>query len=164
MQLIFGVLILTRDTTTGRKFEESVRVNGEGINLSQNNLFDYIEHIGINWKTISPFLTKKIKPDEAYFNKDTKVFDVYEKKFQQTQGSADEKPWECPRFVYLYNEIGKAIGAEKVNYTYLLSNWFKKPEYEGMLLWIEKTGGNYIFAEETECEPVQSFGFNFGGL
>ena len=128
----------TRNTTTGLQFEEQVQVKSEGINLTKYNLYKYLDQNKINWKDI---ISKKLLPDEAYFNPETKEFKIYEKKFQQTAGSADEKPQTCAFKIYQFRKIGKAIGAEKVTYTYLLSSWFAKPEYKDMLDYIKYVEG-----------------------
>lgn len=128
----------SRNTTTGLKFEETVKTTTDGINLTKHNLYKYLDKLGIDWKTL---ISKKLLPDEAYFNPITKEFIVYEKKFQQTAGSADEKPQTCGFKIHQFRKIGKAIGAEKVSYTYLLSQWFAKPEYKDMLEYIKSTDG-----------------------
>lgn len=128
----------TRNTTTGLQFEEQVQVKSEGINLTKYNLYKYLDQNKINWKDI---ISKKLLPDEAYFNPETKEFKIYEKKFQQTAGSADEKPQTCAFKIYQFRKIGKALGAEKVTYTYFLSSWFAKPEYKDMLDYIKSVEG-----------------------
>lgn len=128
----------TRNTTTGLKFEEQVQTKNEGINLTKYNLYKYLEQNNINWKDI---ISKKLLPDEAYFNPETKEFTIIEKKFQQTAGSADEKPQTCAFKIHQFKKIGKAIGADKVTYTYLLSSWFAKPEYRDMLDYIKSVEG-----------------------
>ena len=128
----------TRNTTTGLRFEEQVQTHNEGINLTKYNLYKYLEQNHINWKDL---ISKKLLPDEAYFNPETKEFKIIEKKFQQTAGSADEKPQTCAFKIHQFRKIGKAIGAEKVTYTYLLSSWFAKPEYKDMLEYIKTVEG-----------------------
>ena len=128
----------SRNTTTGFKFEETVKTTTDGINLTKHNLYKYLDKLGIDWTTL---ISKKLLPDEAYFNPITKEFIIYEKKFQQTAGSADEKPQTCGFKIHQFRKIGEAIGAEKVSYTYLLSQWFAKPEYKDMLDYIKSTDG-----------------------
>ena len=128
----------SRNTTTGLKFEEQVKINTTGINLTKHNLYRYMDKQGIKWKDI---ISKKLLPDEAYFDTDSKELKIYEKKYQQTAGSADEKPQTCAFKIYQFKKIAKAIGAEKVTYTYLLSEWFAKPEYKDMLEYIKSVEG-----------------------
>lgn len=128
----------SRNTITGLNFENTVHAPINGINLSKHELYKYLKKCNINWKNL---MSKKLLPDEAYFNPITKEFSIYEKKFQQTKGSVDEKPQTCAFKIYQFRKIGKAIGAEKVTYTYLLSNWFAKPEYKDMLEYIKTVDG-----------------------
>ena len=98
----------------------------------------------IDWKQL---LSRKLLPDEAYFNPVEQIFEIFEKKFQQVEGSADEKPQTCAFKIYEFNKIGKAIGAKKITYTYILSDWFKQPKYKDMLDYIKSVDGcDYYFA------------------
>lgn len=136
----------TRDTSTGLNFEKKVILNKEGINLSKNNLYKFLKNKGIEWNKI---ISRKLLPDEAYYNEETKHFDIYEKKFQKTEGSADEKPQTCGFKICEFSKIGHAIGAENITYTYILSNWFKQEKYKDMLAYISSVEGcGYLFEDE----------------
>ena len=128
----------SRDTTTGLKFEDKVHIVSSGINLTKHNLYKYMTKLGIKWNDI---ISKKLLPDEAYFDENTKELRIYEKKFQQVAGSADEKPQTCAFKIHQFKKIGNAIGAKSVTYTYLLSSWFAKPEYKDMLEYIKSVDG-----------------------
>ena len=128
----------SRDTSTGLKFEDKVHVISSGINLTKHNLYKYMNKLGIKWNDI---ISKKLLPDEAYFDENTKELRIYEKKFQQVAGSADEKPQTCAFKIHQFKKIGNAIGAKSVTYTYLLSAWFAKPEYKDMLEYIKSVDG-----------------------
>ena len=133
------------NTLTGAIFENQVQVNKEGINLTKYNLYKYLKQNKIDYTTI---ISKKLLPDEAYFNPITKEFSIYEKKFQSVAGSVDEKPQTCGFKIHQFRKIGAAIGASKVTYTYIFNEWFKKPEYKDMLDYIKSVDGcDYIFAE-----------------
>ena len=82
----------SRNTLTGLAFEEKVSIKSKGIDLTKHKLYKYLASIGINYEDI---LSRKLLPDEAYYDKDNKVLYIYEKKFQQCEGSADEKPQTC---------------------------------------------------------------------
>lgn len=136
----------SRNTTTGLMFEEQVSIKKDGVNLTKNRLYDYLKDNGIDYKKI---LSKKLLPDEAYFNPQTKELAVYEKKYQQTAGSADEKPQTCGFKIVQFRKIGKAIGAIKISYTYIFNDWFKQPQYKDMLEYIKSVDGcNYMFEED----------------
>lgn len=136
----------SRDTTTGLRFEEKIHIKSSGIDLTKHNLYKYLKNNGIDWGGI---LSKKLLPDEAYFDTVSKTLYVYEKKFQQTPGSADEKPQTCAFKIWQFQKIGRAIGAETVKYTYIFNDWFKKPEYRDMLDYIRSVPNcDYMFVEE----------------
>lgn len=133
----------SRNTTTGLKFEKKIKIKGQGIDLSQTKLYKYLKEKEIDWTKI---ISRQIRPDEAYFDPETKILSVYEKKFQKTEGSADEKPQTCAFKIFEFRKIGKAIGAEEVTYTYIFNDWFKNPKYKDMLDYIKTVDGcDYIF-------------------
>lgn len=134
----------SRDTTTGLRFEEEVTVHKDGINLTKNALYSYLKKQGIKWEEL---LSRKLLPDEAYF--DGHTLWIYEKKYQQTEGSADEKPQTCAFKIWEYRKIGAAMGAKDVRYTYIFSEWFRKDKYRDMLEYIKSVDGcNYLFASD----------------
>ena len=136
----------SRNTTTGLIFEEQVKGRAIGIEVSKHDLYRLLEKRGINWKS---FLSRKLLPDECYWDEDTKTLSVFEKKYQQSEGSADEKPQTCAFKIWEFSKIGKALGAEKVSYTYILSSWFAHPKYKDMLEYIKTVPGcDYILKEE----------------
>ena len=128
----------SRDTTTGLQFEEQVQIKSSGINLTKHNLYSYLKKIGVNWED---YISRRLLPDEAYFDPETKVFSIYEKKYQHVDGSADEKLQTCAFKIRQYEKLGKAMGAEKVTYTYVLSSWFKMPKYKDVLEYINTVPG-----------------------
>ena len=100
----------SRDTTTGARFEERAHAIANGIDLTKNKLY----------------------------NPDTKQLFVYEKKYQQTPGSADEKIQTCGFKIRQYKKLGKAMGANEIKYIYLLSSWFSQPCYKDALDYIKE--------------------------
>ena len=135
---------MSRDTTTGLRFEEQVSVKHNGIDLTKYKLYAYLQSCGINYKKI---ISKKLLPDEAYLD-NGKLY-IYEKKFQKTKGSADEKPQTCGFKILQFNKLAKALGVSKATYTYLLSEWFKQPIYKDMLDYIKSVEGcDYYFCED----------------
>ena len=138
----------SRNTMTGFYFEDIATVKHNGINVSKHALYRFLDSRGIKWEDI---LSRKLLPDEAYWNEETKTLSVFEKKYQQIEGSADEKPQTCGFKIQQFKKIGKAIGAETVTYTYIFNDWFKQPRYKDMLEYIESVDGcGYIFFEGDE--------------
>lgn len=139
----------SRNTTTGLTFEEliSMEKSNGGINVTKHNLYTYLEKQKVDWKTI---ISKKLLPDEAYIDPIAKTFHIYEKKYQETAGSCDEKPQTCAFKIWEYRRLAAALNipAENVTYTYILSKWFNDPRYRDMLEYIRSVDGcDYILTE-----------------
>lgn len=136
----------SRDTTTGLLFEERVKIQEKGINVTKYKLYQYLKTKGIDYTTL---ISKKLLPDEAFVDLENSRLVIYEKKFQQTAGSADEKPQTCAFKMWEYKKIAAALGLKDVTYTYIFNEWFKKPEYKDMLEYIKSVDGcDYFFWEE----------------
>lgn len=136
----------SRNTTTGLLFEERVKIQEQGINVTKHELYRYLKSKGIDYTTL---ISKKLLPDEAFVDVQNSRLIIYEKKFQQTPGSADEKPQTCAFKIWEYKKIATALGLKEVTYTYIFNNWFKKPEYKDMLEYIKTVEGcDYFFWEE----------------
>lgn len=134
----------TRNTSTGLVWEEICQAQKEGLDLSKHNLYKFLSQNGIDWKQL---ISKKLLPDEAYLV--DKELKIYEKKYQQVAGSVDEKLQTCAFELLQYKKIGKALGRNRVTYTYLLNDWFMKPEYKDVLDYIRSVDGcDYKIVEE----------------
>ena len=133
----------SRDTTTGLLFEEKVRMEQIGEDISKHALYRFLKDKGVDW---TDYLSKKLLPDEAYFDEENNRVVIYEKKYQQTAGSADEKPQTCAFKIYQFRRLFAALGITDVQYIYIFNDWFKKPEYKDMLDYIKSIDGcDYIF-------------------
>lgn len=136
----------SRDTTTGLVFEGQVKAQANGIEVSKHELYRFLNRKGIEWQS---FLSRKLLPDECYWDEETKTLSVFEKKYQQTSGSADEKLQTCAFKIWEFSKIGEALGARKVTYTYILSSWFAHPRYKDVLDYIRTVPGcDYILKED----------------
>lgn len=142
----------SRNTTTGLAFENYVHMKSHGIDVTKHKLYKYLKSQNIDWETI---LSRKLLPDEAYWDEENKILTIYEKKYQESEGSADEKPQTCGFKIWEFNKLGAALGATKVTYTYIFNDWFKAEKYRDMLEYIRTVPGcDYIFEEDAEhaCE------------
>lgn len=137
----------SRDTTTGLLFEDKVRVESIGQNISKKKLCKFLRDSGL--KDVTEYLSWNFEPDEAYYLPDTNEVIIYEKKFQQTSGSADEKLPACVWKVQEYRNAFSAVGINKVSYVYILCDWFKQKRYEKILKYIRNAEDcDYRFVEE----------------
>lgn len=72
----------SRDTSTGLIFEEKIKANKKGINLTKHNLYRYLKEKNIDYKDI---ISKKLLPDEAYYNEEENILYIYEKNINKLQ-------------------------------------------------------------------------------
>ena len=136
----------SRDTSTGLLFEQQVnRCHQDGINISKTKLKSFLAERGI--KNPTQYLSWMFQPDEAYYIPNTNEVIIYEKKFQQTSGSADEKLGACAWKIQEYRECFAAAGIPTVSYIYIFCDWFKQARYEKLLKYIRSVDGcDYMFA------------------
>jgi hypothetical protein len=133
----------SRNTTTGLLFEEKVHMENTGKNISKHALYRFLADKGVDW---TQYISKKLLPDEAYYDDVNNRVIIYEKKYQQTEGSADEKPQTCAFKIYEFRKLFSAIGITDVSYIYVFNDWFTKPQYKDMLEYIKSVDGcDYIF-------------------
>ncbi len=94
------------------------------------NLF--LEKKNVDWKIIN---SKKYLPDSAFYNTSNKTVYIIEKKYQEGSGSVDEKLQTCDFKKKIYMKLVNPIGL-KIEYYYLLNDWFNKPVYEDVFKYI----------------------------
>ena len=104
-------------------------------------LYVYLKAHGIDWAQI---ISKQLLPDDAiYVIMENTVF-IIEVKYQEVAGSVDEKLQTCDfkrkQYLKLFAPLNR-----RVEYIYILSEWFKKPEYKDVLDYIIIMGCRYYF-------------------
>lgn len=110
----------------------------------KHSLYKFLrEEFGIN---PSVRISKKLLPDEAMYFYETKTLLIIEKKFQEVVGSADEKPRACDFMKWIYSRLVADAGV-KVEMVYLFNDWFKKPEYADLLLYMRDHNVRCYFNE-----------------
>ncbi|MBI2577413.1 MAG: hypothetical protein HYV77_01060 [Candidatus Wildermuthbacteria bacterium] len=129
--------------------------NGEKIALSfkKHGLYTYLEENGIDYKKL---ISRKLLPDDAIFVITNNTFYILEMKFQEVEGSTDEKLQTCDFKIKQYRKLLSQLNVE-VEYIYILSNWFKKPIYKDVLDYVITVPGcSYYF----EYLPLQKIGLH----
>lgn len=115
-----------------------------GISAPKNNLYKKIlEPKGINFENI---ISKKLLPDDAFYNINNNTVYILEKKFQNVDGSVDEKLQTCGFKKGQYEKLFSPINI-KVEYIYILNDWFKQYKYHDVLDYIKSQGCHYYFNE-----------------
>ena len=99
------------------------------INANKSKLYKYLKSINEKNTTLQPAAGCK-EPDEAYIDNVRKTIFIIEKKFQQTEGSVDEKIQTGPFKKFHYSQ---QFPNYKIHYIYCLSDWFKRAEYTSVL-------------------------------
>jgi len=82
------------------------------------------------------------------------TFFILEIKFQEVQGSTDEKLQTCDFKIKQYRKLLSRLNVE-IKFIYILNDWFNKPEYKDVLDYIISIDGccyyfNYL--------PLQKIG------
>lgn len=101
----------------------------------------FLSHYNINWKDI---LGKKLLPDEAIFVLQNNTLFIVEKKFQHRPGSVDEKLQTCQFKLRQYKKL-LVRSNKRVEYGYVLNNWFKRATYRDVLGYIIDVNCFYYF-------------------
>ena len=118
--------------------------------FQKHALYSFLEERKIDWKKI---LSKKLLPDDTiYVIKDNTIY-ILEMKFQEVDGSVDEKLQTCDFKKKQYQKLLSQLNME-VQYIYILDDWFRKPQYKDVLDYIISVGCQYYF----NYIPLQKLG------
>jgi hypothetical protein len=124
---------------------ETFRVSKDGIYvgelLGKSRLYKFLEAKDIDWRSR---VSSKLLPDDALFALRTKKLTVIEKKWQEVQGSVDEKLQTCGFKMRQYRNLVEGLDI-KVQFVYLLNDWFTQPKYADVLAYIRESGADYHF-------------------
>ena len=112
-----------------------------GIIFIKHGLYRYLKQNGIDYRD---HVSKKILPDNSILVLLNNVFYVIECKYQQVAGSVDEKLQTCDFKKKQYKKLLSKLNVD-VEYIYILSDWFRKPEYKDVLDYVHSVGCDYHF-------------------
>jgi hypothetical protein len=118
--------------------------------FEKHGLYRFLDEQGVDWKDV---LSKKLLPDSCLYVIINNTLFVVECKFQQVAGSVDEKLQTCDFKKKQYQKLLSRANID-VEYVYLLSDWFKKPEYKDVLDYVISVGCHFYF----EYIPLTKFG------
>jgi hypothetical protein len=107
------------------------------------DFYKFLDENNINWKEI---VSKKLLPDDSLLAIVRETLFIIEVKYQQVAGSVDEKLQTCDFKRKQYLKLVTPLGL-RVEYVYVLSDWFKKPEYKDVLDYIQSVNCHYKFNE-----------------
>jgi hypothetical protein len=103
--------------------------------------YDFLEEQGVNWQ---PMISKKLLPDDALLVIVRDTLFIIEVKYQQVAGSVDEKLQTCDFKRKQYLKLVTPLRL-RVEYVYVLSDWFRQPGYKDVLAYIQSVNCNYYF-------------------
>ncbi len=112
--------------------------------------YKFLEEIKIVWQEI---ISKRLLPDDSIFVIIKNTVYIIECKFQKVAGSVDEKLQTCDFKKKQYKKLLSRANID-VEYIYLLSDWFAKPEYKDVLDYIISVHCSYYF----EYIPLDKLG------
>jgi hypothetical protein len=142
-------------TKTGLVFEKSTSLEdallAKSYKVSKNKVFhndvevailcgkgkfytDFLDGFGIDWKKI---VTRRLIPDDAIYVPKIKRVTIIEKKYQQTDGSVDEKLQTSGFKLKQYRKLVEGTSIE-VKFIYVLNDWFHNPRYKDVLDYIKE--------------------------
>lgn len=104
---------------------------------------DFLSKKGINYEGYNSI---KWLPDDMFINEINKTVYIIEKKFQNSSGSVDEKLSTFQFKIYEYRKLLDPINY-KVQYIYLLSDWFKQYKYKDYFDYMKLNNCPYYFNE-----------------
>lgn len=111
--------------------------------FKKHEFYKFLDEHRIDYKKI---LSKKLLPDDALLVIVRETLFIIEVKYQQTAGSVDEKLQTCDFKRKQYLKLVQPLGV-KVEYVYVLNNWFKQPSYRDVLDYINSVNCHYKFNE-----------------
>jgi hypothetical protein len=109
--------------------------------FKKSGLYRFLAEFKINWTKI---LSKRLFPDDSIFVIINNTLFIIECKFQQVEGSVDEKLQTCDFKKKQYQKL-LAQANIQVEYIYLLSDWFRNPKYKDVLDYIISVNCHYFF-------------------
>jgi hypothetical protein len=112
--------------------------------------YKFLEAEGVDWKSL---VSKRLLPDDSIYVIINNTMFIIECKFQQSEGSVDEKLQTCDFKKKQYQKLLSQLNME-VEYIYLLSDWFKNPKYKDVLDYIISVRCSYYF----EYIPLHKLG------
>jgi len=105
--------------------------------------YEFLTESKVDWERL---ISKRLLPDDALLVIVRETLFIIEVKYQQVPGSVDEKLQTCDFKRKQYLKLVSPIGL-KVEYVYVLSDWFKKKEYKDVLDYIHSVNCHYKFNE-----------------
>jgi len=109
--------------------------------FKKHAFYEFLEENRVDWH---PLISKKLLPDDALLVIVRDTLFIIEVKYQQVAGSVDEKLQTCDFKRKQYLKLVTPLKL-RVEYVYVLSDWFRVPAYKDVLDYIQSVNCNYYF-------------------
>ncbi|KAA0212067.1 hypothetical protein EDM80_10460 [bacterium] len=107
----------------------------------KHDFYRFLSEEGVQWEEI---ISKKLLPDDSLLVIVRSTLFIIEVKWQQVDGSVDEKLQTCDFKRKQYQKLVASLNL-KVEYVYVLGEWFKNPRYADVLAYIHSVNCHYRF-------------------
>jgi hypothetical protein len=103
--------------------------------------YKFLEERGVDWQNR---ISARLLPDDALLVIVRNTLFIVEVKYQQVGGSVDEKLQSCDFKRKQYVKLVRPLNL-KVEYVYVLNDWFKQERYKDVLDYIDSVNCHYMF-------------------
>ena len=111
--------------------------------FKKHEFYKYLAEEGIDWKEQ---ISCQLLPDNAILVICRDTLFIIEVKYQETPSSVDEELETCDFNRKQYLKLVGDLGL-RVEYVYVLNDWFKHPRYKDVLDYIHSVNCHYMFNE-----------------
>ena len=111
--------------------------------FKKHDFYQFLDEHQIDWRKL---ISKRLLPDDALLVFSPETLFIIEVKYQQVAGSVDEKLQTCDFKRKQYLKLVSPIGL-RLEYVYVLNDWFRKPQYKDVLQYIRNVNCHYQFNE-----------------
>ena len=111
--------------------------------FKKHEFLEFLDVSHVDWRNL---LSGKLLPEDVMLVIVRKTLFVVEAIYQQAAGSVDDELQSCDFRRKQYLKLVAPLGL-KVEYVYVLNDWFKKPEYKDVLDYIHSMNCHYKFNE-----------------
>jgi hypothetical protein len=109
--------------------------------FKKHAFYEFLKENRVDWR---PIISKKLLPDDALLVIVRDTLFIIEVKYQQVAGSVDEKLQTCDFKRKQYLKLVTPLRL-RVEYVYVLGDWFHAPAYKDVLDYIQSVHCNYYF-------------------
>jgi hypothetical protein len=130
---------------TTNKAGQKVLYKGKEVarSFQKHEFYRFLKEYEIDWRN---HLSKQLLPDNGLFVVVRDTLFIIEIKFQQVAGSVDEKLQTCDFKRKQYSKLVQSLNW-RVEYVYVLNDWFKDESYKDTLEYIRSMNCHYMFNE-----------------